>query len=116
MLPRMLSVMLIALAMLAAPLTMRQSMAMAAVPAASQHHVATEMAAGNHCDQQGSSDQDQSGKAAGGNCCIATCVAVVVPAGAADLPAFHSLAPRPGSDARRLSYLGEIATPPPRRA
>lgn len=114
MLLRMLSVMLIALAMLAAPLTMRESMAMAAAPAAAPHHDAQPMP--NHCDEQGSPEQGKSGKAMGGNCCIATCVAVIVPAGAAELPAYQRPAGRPTSDADRRGTLAETATPPPRPA
>lgn len=114
MLLRMLSVLLIALAMLAAPLTMREGMAMAAeTPGAASHH---EAAGGGHCDEQSAPGQETSGKAMAGDCCIVTCVAVVVPAGAPGLPAYHRLVERPGSDADRLGTLSEIATPPPRLA
>jgi putative hemolysin len=114
MLPRLLSIMLIALAMLAAPLTMSEGTAMAApAPAAAPHHgEAAPMPA--HCDEQGSPDTPA--KAMGDNCCVATCVAVVAPAGAGDLPAYHPLVRRPTSDSARLGILAEIATPPPRTA
>lgn len=115
MLPRMLSVMLIALAMLAAPLTMREGMAMASAPAAemAMHHGETTAMPG-HCDEPEDGQQNQAHKATGGNCCVATCVAVVVPASEAELPAYHPLTRRPSSDADRIGILVEIATPPPR--
>ena len=112
MLSRMLSVMLIALAMLSAPLTMREGAAMAA-PAAAMHH-GEPAAMPDHCEEQGSPDKPA--KAMGDNCCVATCVAVVVPAGTAELPAYHPLVRRPTSDSARLGVLAEIATPPPRTA
>lgn len=111
---RVLSVMLIALAMLAAPLAMGDGAAMASSPAASHHGDASAMP--GHCDEQPAGNQDKSHKAMGGNCCVATCVAVVAPMGAAELPAFHPRTERPTSDADRLGTLAEIATPPPRLA
>lgn len=114
MLLRMLSIMLIALAILAAPLTMSEGAAMAApAPAAAMHHGdAAAMPA--HCDEQGTPDKPT--KEMGDNCCVATCVAVVAPAGAGELPAYHPLVRRPSSDSDRLGILAEIATPPPRTA
>lgn len=111
---RILSVMLIALAMLAAPLTMGDGAAMASPPATAHHRDASAMS--GHCDEQPAPDQDKSHKATGSNCCVATCVAVVTPAGAAELAAYHPLTERPTSDADRLGTLAEIATPPPRPA
>ena len=110
---RIFPVLLIAAAMLAAPLTMREGMAMAATPAA--HHSDAAPMPG-HCEDRGASKQGGTHKAGGGNCCIATCVAVVAPAGSAELPAFHPPMLRPASDAHRLGTLAEIATPPPRLA
>jgi hypothetical protein len=110
---RIFSVLLIATAMLAAPLTMRDGMAMAAAPAA--HHAdAAEMP--SHCDDRGTSKHDQTHKARGDNCCIATCVAVMAPMGSETLVDVHPLVLRPASDADRIGTLAEIATPPPRPA
>jgi len=111
---RMLSIMLIALAMLAAPLTMGEGMATAPAPAAAAMHLGEMSAMPGHCEEQGTPDKPA--KAMGDNCCVATCVAVVVPAGAGDLPAYHPLVRRPTSDSVRLGILAEIATPPPRTA
>jgi len=96
-----------------APLGM-PAMAEAASPPAAAHQGA--MAGSAHCDEQQLPDRHQ-GKhhgAADKSCCAAMCVAVVVPSGAADLPAYHGPRQRPAPDRFQLGHLGEIATPPPR--
>lgn len=115
---RRLFALLFAIAMTLAPLGM-PAMAEAASPPAAAHHGA--MAGTEHCDDQPQPDRHQEkhqsqhqGGAADKSCCAAMCVAVVVPSGAAQLPAYHGPRERPAPDRFRLGYLGEIATPPPR--
>ena len=67
-----------------------------------------------HCDQQ--SQPDQHHKAADKSCCVAMCIAMVIPSGTADLPIYHPARQRLASDLDRHGFLGEIATPPPRAA
>ena len=101
--------MLIALAVLFAPAFGREGEAAAAVP---DHHM--QMAEGGHCQspQSGSEKHD---KAPQKSCCVSMCMgAAVTPAGD-----FGSLGPAAtpaasGVAALHLSYLGEIATPPPK--
>lgn len=105
--------MVVALALALGPIAM-PAMAEAATAAPAAHHGG--QAGADHCDEQGQADrQDRQDKAAK-DCCVAMCVAVVVPAGAAELPDYHPARERPVSDLYRLGYLGEIATPPPRAA
>jgi hypothetical protein len=104
---RRLFALLFAVAMTLAPLGM-PAMAAAAAPAA--HHGA--MAGQEHCDEQPQPDRHQS--AADKSCCVAMCVAVVVPAGVAELAEYHAVRERPASDVGRRGFLGEIATPPPK--
>lgn len=106
---RRLLALLLALAMTFAPLGMR-TMAKAAMPAS--HHGA--MAGQDHCNQQPQPDQHR--KAADRDCCVAMCVAVVVPDGAAEFSTYHASRERPASDLDRRGFLGEIATPPPKRS
>ena len=112
---RLLSSLLVAIAMLVAPLGM-PAMAKGTVrmpAAAAAHH--GQMAGKGHCDEQ----QPQPGhpvKAADKNCCAAMCHAMVVPPGMAELPAFHAPRERFAPDRFRPGYLSEIATPPPRTA
>ena len=107
---RLFALLMLAVAMALAPLGM-PAMAEASPPA-SAHHGA--MAGEGHCQDQPQPASDR-GKA-DKNCCVAMCVAVVVPAGADALPEFHGPSERPAPDRFRLGYLGEIATPPPKRA
>jgi hypothetical protein len=109
---RFFSVLLIAIAMLAAPLTMRDGMAMAAAAPAPHHGDAAQIP--GHCADRGAPKQDLSHMARGDNCCIATCVAVMTPVGSPTLPQVYSLVLRLVSDADRVGTLAEIATPPPR--
>ena len=105
---RRLFALLLTIAMAFAPLGV-PAMTEAAVPAS--HHDA--MMAGGHCEQQ---QPNQHHKAADENCCVAMCIAVVIPASIAELAYYHASRERPVSDLDRRGFLGEIATPPPKRA
>ena len=109
---RPLYVMLLALAMLLAPLALQSGAAMAMAPAG--HH--SQMMNGGHCGEQPAKSHD--GKAMDKSCCAAMCAAA-----AAIVPAIHngphalaSTVKRPGLDLFRHSFLAELPTPPPRLA
>lgn len=100
-----------ALAVLFAPLS---SPASATTAASSRHHA--QMAADGHCKVM-PADSGAKDEAPAKNCCVATCAAVAVaPSGSIDelqprvAPAVFPIA------THYLGYLGEIATPPPRRS
>ena len=100
-----------ALAVLIAPLS---SPASAAAAAPSQHHA--QMAADGHCKVM-PADSGAGDETPAKSCCIATCAAVAVaPSGSIGeleprvAPAVFPIA------THHLGYLGEIATPPPRRS
>lgn len=109
--PRKLFAIVIALALLLAPAFSRAGEALAAVP--DDHHM--RMVDGGHCQSAPSNPNDH-GQAPEKSCCISMCMGVavtppaVLQAGnrsaltAFDIPTLH------------LSYLGEIATPPPKFA
>jgi hypothetical protein len=107
--PRHLFALLLALAMALAPLGMPTMAQAAATPVPG--HAA--MASHGHCDQQPQPDQHH--KAADKNCCVAMCIAVVVPGDVAPLRQYHAARERPASDLDRRGFLDEIATPPPKR-
>jgi hypothetical protein len=109
MIVRRLFALLFAVTMSLAPLGMP---AMAEAPTPASHHGA--MAKNGHCDQQPQPTQHH--KASDKGCCAAMCVAMVAPTGAAELPSYHAARERPASDNDRRSFLGEIATPPPKLA
>lgn len=100
-----------ALAVLIAPLS---SPATAAVAASPEHHA--QMAANGHCETT-PADPGAPDEAPAKSCCVATCAAVAVaPSGSTG-----ELEPRVAAAVfpiatRHLGYLGEIATPPPRRS
>lgn len=105
-------VMLLALAVLFAPLALQSGAAMAMAPAG--HH--SQMMNGGHCGEQPAKGHD--GKAMDKSCCAAMCAAA-----AAIVPAIHngphalaSTVKRPGLDLFRHSFLAELPTPPPRLA
>ena len=102
---RLFALLLLAVALTAAPL------GMPAMAAAMSPHAA--MASPAHCDEQ---QQPAHHQATDKSCCAAMCVAVVAPSGPARLPAYHGPSGRPAPDRVRLGYLGDIATPPPRGA
>ena len=105
---RRLFALLLTFAMTFAPLGM-PAMAEVTTPAAHQHS----MANSGHCEQQ---KPNQHHKAVDKDCCVAMCIAVVIPAGMAVLAYYHASRERPVSDLDRRGFLGEIATPPPKLA
>ena len=106
---RRLFALLLALAMTFAPLGVP---AMAEAAGSASHH--GDLTGQAHCDQQPQPDPDR--MAPDKSCCVAMCIAVVVPADAANLPTYHSARERPPSDLERRGFLAETATPPPKPA
>lgn len=109
---RPLYMMLLALAMLLAPLAVQSGAAMAMAPA--DHH--SMMTNGGHCGEQPAKSHD--GKAMDKSCCAAMCAtaAAIVPALHTEPHALASTVERPGLDLFRHSFLAELPTPPPRLA
>ena len=108
---RPLFAMLIAFAMLFAPLALQSGAAMAMAPA--DHHA--QMMETGHCGEQPA--KSQHGKMVDKSCCAAMCVAVAVAPSVTVEP--HEYTPsveRPALDQFQRSYLAELPTPPPRRA
>ncbi len=108
---RTLFALLMALAVLIAPAPSAMGAAMAAIP---DHHA--QMAPDDHCATT-PADSGASDEAPAKSCCVATCTAVAVaPSGSIGelqprvAPAVFPIA------THYLGYLGEIATPPPRRS
>lgn len=108
---RQLSAIMIAFAMLFAPLAMETGSAMAMAPADHQ----SQMMEKGHCGDQPA--QSQNGKAMGKSCCVAMCTAVALTTAAPveQLP-FARIVDRPSLEQFHHSYLAKLATPPPRRA
>lgn len=109
MLLRFCSALLIALAMLAAPLTVQRGTAQPA-------STGSAMAMPGHCEPTNDEGKGPSHKATGGSCCVATCAAPGLAAIGVGVPRPSRNPGRPTSDADRLGTLSEIATPPPKRA
>ena len=102
---------LIAIAMLFAPLAMQTGSAMAMAPTDHQFQMMNK----GHCSDQPASGKDS--KMAGKSCCAAMCTAVAVsPVSPVEPLAFERVADRPSLVQFRHSYLAKLATPPPRRA
>lgn len=102
---------LIAAAMLFAPLVMQRGSAMAAMP--SDHR--GQMAGTDHCEGQPTNDKDS--KSADKPCCAAMCAAVAVaPASPADPIAYARLTERPALKLSLHSFVAKLPTPPPRLA
>lgn len=109
--PRSLFAMLIAFAMLFAPLALQSGAAMAMAPA--DHHA--QMMESGHCGEQPAKSKD--GKAMDKSCCAAMCVAVAVaPSVALEPHAFATNTDRPSLTLFHHSFLAELPTPPPRLA
>ena len=73
------------------------------------------MAKASHCDDMPAPAKSDKHKEK--PCCTAGCMAAaMLPAIAEGAVALPNVAERPGLDRFYRSYLGEIATPPPRRA
>jgi hypothetical protein len=108
---RALFAMLIAFAMLFAPLALQSGAAMAMAPA--DHHA--QMMKTGHCGEQPAKSQD--GKMADKSCCAAMCAAVAVaPAVTVEPHAYAPSVEHPTLDQFQHSYLAKLPTPPPRRA
>jgi hypothetical protein len=102
---------LIACAMLFAPIALQSGAAMAMAPA--DHH--SQMAGTGHCGEQPAKSQD--GKMVDKSCCAAMCAAVAVAPYVALEPHVYALSvERPALSQFQRSYLAELPTPPPRRA
>lgn len=102
---------LIAFAMLFAPLAMETGSAMAMAPADHQ----SQMMEKGHCGDQPAKGKD--GKTMDKSCCVAMCTAVAVTAVSPVEPlAFARIVDRPSLEQFHHSYLAKLATPPPRRA
>ena len=109
--PRPFFAILIAFAMLFAPLAMQTGSAMAMAPADHQ----SQMMDQGHCSDQPAEGTD--GKTMAKSCCVAMCTAVAVAAPSLVEPlAFGRVLDRPSLDRFHHSYLAKLATPPPRRA
>lgn len=103
---------LIAIAMLFAPLAMPAGSAMAAMPA---DHSAQMMGKG-HCGEQPGKGQDD-GQAADKNCCVAMCApAVVAPSALVEPGIYDRTIDRAAPQRFGRSFLARLPTPPPRRA
>ena len=103
--------MMIAIAMLFAPFSMKSGSAMAAMP--SDHHGQTN--ANGHCGNQ--PRNGMADKAIGKSCCAAMCTAVAVTPASPIVPLiFPRTVERPTLSLSPHSYLASLATPPPRTA
>ena len=108
---RPLFAMLIAFAMLFAPLAMQSGSAMAMAPA--DHHA--QMMESGHCGEQPA--KDQGGKSVDKSCCVAMCTAIAVaPVVPVEPHAFAKNVDRPSLTPFHHGVLAELPTPPPRRA
>ena len=102
---------LIAVAMLFAPLAMRSGSAMAMAPA--DHH--SQMMEKGHCGEQPA--KSEHGKSTEKSCCVAMCTAVAVaPVSPAEPFVFRQSIERPVLTQFSHSFLAKLPTPPPRRA
>lgn len=102
---------LIAVAMLFAPLAMQSGSAMAMAP--TDHHA--QMMDKGHCGEQPATGKD--GKSAEKSCCAAMCTAIAVtPVASLEPHSFHRQVDRPAPSQFRHGFLAKLPTPPPRRA
>ena len=109
---RRLSAMMIAVAMLVAPVGLASGSAMAMVPASDHHAQAMDS---GHCDDEptptneGQSDEQP--------CCAAMCTAIAMAAAGPVEPLAPAASPdRPSRFGPGHSFLAELPTPPPRLA
>ena len=110
---RLISSILIAVAMLLAPLAMQSGAAMAMAPG---DHQAQMMSAG-HCDSKPTDAQDEDHGKAAKNCCVAMCAAAAIEPAAAIGPQIFGPTLRSAAvQDFRFGYFGELPTPPPRSA
>lgn len=109
---RPLLAMLIALAMLFAPLAAGSGEAIAMAPAADHH---AQMVDGGHCGEQPAKSED--GKTDEMSCCIAMCTAVAVaPVEQIEPQAMASAVDQPSPVQPVHGFIAELPTPPPRLA
>lgn len=109
--PRPLFAILIAIAMLFAPLAMQSGGAMAMAPA--DHHA--QMMDKGPCGEQPAQGED--GQSSKISCCVAACTAIAVSAVASLEPhTFHGQVARPAVSQFHHGFLAKLPTPPPRRA
>ena len=109
---RLLSSVMIALAMLFAPIGIAGGSAMAMAPAA-EHHA--EMMEAGHCEDPPTPDHES--QPDGKSCCTAMCTAIAVAPPAPVEPLSLTSSPlRAPLAASGPSFLVELPTPPPRRA
>jgi hypothetical protein len=109
---RPLFAMLIAVAMLFAPLAIQSGNAMAMAPAADHH---AQMMEGGHCGDQPAKSQDS--QSDDKSCCVAMCTAIAVaPTTPIEPHALASSVERPSLTQFSHSFLAELPTPPPRLA
>ena len=103
---------LIAVAMLFAPLALQTGAAMAMAPAADHHAQMTES---GHCGEQPA--KSHKGKTVDKSCCAAMCTAIAVaPTPMSEPQVFASSIERPSLIQFDHSFLAELPTPPPRLA
>lgn len=101
---------IIAVAMLFAPLAMQSGSAMAAMP---DHH--GQMTEKGHCGEQPAKSTDS--KSEGKSCCVATCTAIAIaPIAPVEPLAFLRSVDRPSLEQFGPSFLAKLPTPPPRFA
>jgi hypothetical protein len=105
--------MLIAVAMIFAPLAMPGGAAMAA-PGPSHHDAMGDQT--DHCGAKADHQQNRD-TSIDKSCCAAMCIGIAVaPVSSEQALSYARIAPLPSADPFRRGYLGEIATPPPRLA
>lgn len=102
---------LIALAMVFAPLAMRSGSAMAAMPA--DHH--SQAMDKGHCGDKPAKGMDH--ESTGKSCCIAMCTAIAVaPLASLEPMEFPRTVGQPRLSRGGHGFLAKLPTPPPRRA
>jgi hypothetical protein len=109
---RQLSAVMIAVAMLFAPVAMASGSAMAMPPTADHHAQAIDS---GHCEEQPGPSKDSHSDEQ--PCCAAMCTGIAVaPAGPAEPLALAASPDRPSPSGLGHSFLAELPTPPPRLA
>lgn len=111
--PRAIFTILIAAAMLFAPLAMQSGAAMAMAPGDHQ----SQMMTSGHCDSKSNDSQDKDQGEAAKSCCVAMCAAVALSPAASLKPHVFTLTlQRATAQDFQFGYFGELPTPPPRSA
>ncbi len=111
--PRAIFTVLIAAAMLLAPLAMQSGAAMAMAPGDHQ----SQMMETGHCGTTSSDTQDADKDEATKSCCVAMCAAAALsPAVSLEPHVFEPTLRRATAQDFQFGYFGELPTPPPRSA